>query len=566
MNTFSLIRQMPVVIACTALLATAAQGAQLLVDTNRDGVIDAATDSDGRDQWTSQRGAFFLNNNDSDLATSTPDYADAVVNGAKDLEDLAIIRATQVANLPESAVVSLSVDLKSLGNVRIFVDESRTGDYTSVDLDSVGNVNPTALAKGDLDFRIEASTYASPSWNGKTTVTLSIKQGTAEAEVDSVQLRIAPYIMLPSEAHANTVYVREFPGRNDELIKQLSEIIPQAGAKLHVIPGGETSPYAYNHIWLQDTMEIGYQEIPGKKMSVVLKANRDKSLDNFAKNELLGHDFGWFEWSEYRESHGRGDGGTEWMDWYGNLEVTPPLPGFPYGRIFYGITPEGDSLNPEIVAMLNAQDVQAPAVGLDVGWLQIKHVDEMISFVPTDDQGNFKVMVPDNTLAISMLESFKKDGHGDVEILQPFAPYGYLKKYPKVTPNALLEDAELMQFAKELQEKRVNPMIEQMAAEFGIKPEQIVRVPFLMESGRNALFPNMVNSLFVNGHLIIPDPSGPVVEGKDLMQQYMVQQFAEDKVTLHFVDDRQYHKWSGNVHCATNATRQVADGWWNKLN
>ncbi len=555
----------PATLALAAQFTTA-HAVELMVDTNRDAVIDPATDAQGRDQWTTTRGAFFLFNNDSDLHGTEQDSADAVVNGEADLQDLAIMMASAIEGLPENATVTVSVDVKSLGNVRIFADETKTGNYTNVDLESKGNINPRSLATGNLELRIEAKSYASPAWNGKTKVTLTVHVPGNEPQSDVVELRVAPFIMLPSSAPGDTIYVREFPGRNDEMLKQLQTIADAANAKLHIIAGGEGSPYAYNNIWLQDTMEIGYHEFPGKKMSVVKKANRNKSLDNFPKNELLGPDYGWFEWSEYRESHGRGNGGVEWMDWYGNLEVTVPLPGFPFGRIFYGITPEGDSLNPEIVALLNAQEIQGTALGLDVGWLQIKHVDEMVSFVPTNNNGGFKVMVPDNTVAIQLLESFKANGHGDLEILQPFATSGFLKKYPKVTANAILEDAALLEFAKGLQETRIDPMINVLISELGINPEQIVRVPFLMEPGKTALFPNMINSLYLNGHLVIPDPTGPVVNGEDLIQKFMAQQFAEDDVELHFVDDRQYHKWSGNVHCATNVRREVADGWWKKLN
>jgi protein-arginine deiminase len=54
------------------------------------------------------------------------------------------------------------------------------------------------------------------------------------------------------------------------------------------------------------------------------------------------------------------------------------------------------------------------------------------------------------------------------------------------------------------------------------------------------------------------DPNGPIVGGIDLVQQEFESILTSASIPLQsfFLDDRQYHIWSGNVHCATNVKRE----------
>jgi len=308
-----------------------------------------------------------------------------------------------------------------------------------VDLLNDGNINPALLAQRDLELRIEANSYANRNWGGEAEVTLSVKSITGKAISDTVKLKVAPFILLSNLNKGKILYVRNFPGRNDEFIKRLEELVPKAGAELFIVPAGD--PYLPYHIWLQDTMEIGYSEMPGQSMNVVLKANRNKSLDNFAKDTLLGPDFGWIQVGTFREEYAKGRSGNGWLDWYGNLEVTPPLPKYPMGRIYYGYNPKGTkeaSLNPEIVAMLEAQKVQAPALRLDTGWLLIKHVDEMISFLPSGNPEHpYKVLVVDTEKMIALLEKWIKEEYGSTRMLDIYKE--------KTTISTLYNNEELIE-------------------------------------------------------------------------------------------------------------------------
>ena len=77
---------------------------------------------------------------------------------------------------------------------------------------------------------------------------------------------------------------------------------------------------------------------------------------------------------------------SRWIDWYGNLEVTPPFTDrhgrrFPYGRMITGKQAEL-SMHRGVMKFIEAQAMQRPLIIVDVSWLMIGHVDEVVSFVP----------------------------------------------------------------------------------------------------------------------------------------------------------------------------------------
>jgi protein-arginine deiminase len=478
------------------------------------------------------------------------------MTGDEDLKDLAILKVKRVSNLPENTRISISVDDASLSRVNLFL---KVGDneYKLVNLTADGNINPALLMEEDLELRIEANSYADGSWSGETEVSVSIRTPNGKSHIESVKLKVAPFILLSNMNKGSTLYVREIPGRNEAFLRNLGELVPKAGAELYIVPGGE--PYPPSNMWLQDTMEIGYSEMPGHKMNVVLIANRNRSLDRYAKDKLLGPDFGWIQVGKYREGYGGGKGRNRWLDWYGNLEVTPPLLGYPLGRIYYGYNPDGPkeaSLNPEIVGMFEAQGVQSPAVRLDTGWLLIKHADEIISFLPSGDPEHpYKVLVVDTEAMIALLEKWMSDGHGELAMLDLYSE--------KVTVSSLLKNKILMDFNKKLQIERIEPNINLLKRELGLREEDFIRVPSFFDKYGVAFVPNMVNSTVLNWHIFIVAPNGPVIDGKDQLEEEMRRLLSGLPLTPHFLDAQIYHRRGGEVHCATNVRREgFSTAWW----
>lgn len=428
-----------------------------------------------------------------------------------------------------------------------------------IDLKEKGNIDARQLRKSDLELRIEANSFADAEWNGETQVKITLELPDGRIKENTVCLKVAPFILLSNLQRGKTLYVRDFPGRNDIFIQQLKRIVPEAGAKLFIVPEGE--PYRPHDIWLQDAMEIGYTEKPGQGMNVVLQANRERSLDNFPSEGLLGPDYGWIRVGSYRESYARGRGGNGWLDWYGNLEVTPPLPEFPFGRICYGFNPQGPpdaSLNPEIVAMLKAQKLQTPAIRLDTGWLLIKHIDETISFLPPKNpQRPFSMMVVSPESMIALLKRWKAEGYGDTSVLERFQA--------NMTVASILSDEKLVQHNIRLQHDRIESNIAILKNELKLTEEDFIRIPALFSEDGSSLFPNMVNSAVLNDCLLIADPDGPLIDGVDMLQEEVKRLLSGVPVRPVFLDDTQYHKWSGNVHCATNIRREgLSEAWFKK--
>jgi protein-arginine deiminase len=519
---------------------------ELVGDTNRDGVVDFASDLAGRGEWTAQRGAVFLFNVDSSDGTTTIDADDSIINGPEDLDDLAVLRLRRMGGAPPPGS-TLTITSNAPASIRLF----QTLDGTTYTAVAANGVVPAALAE-EGELRIEARSFANQSWNGRVRVTATLTLPGGGSEVDSVELRVAPFLMLSNKQAGLELYVREHVGRNEAFISQLTSACAQLGVGLVVIPG---DAYPTNQIWLQDQMEIGYTEMPGRRMHAILRANRNQAIDEWPRTGLLGPGYGFFTVGSYRSAFAGGGSGNGWLDWYGNLEVTPPLPGWPHGRILYGVNGSA-GLNPEIVAMLNAQELQGPALALDSGWLLIKHVDEFVCFVPSTDPARpWKVLVPDTNVMLALYDRWIAEGRGSLPMLRRF--------YSNTTVSSLRNSTTNRNYNSTLQTNRINPVIEVLKASLGLDEGHIVRIPAWYErygSTQDAasMMPNMVNAVVMNGAILAADPNGPIVGGIDLVQQEFESILTSASIPLQsfFLDDRQYHLWSGNVHCATNVKRE----------
>lgn len=530
----------------------------IVADTNRDGKVSFDDDMEGRNQWSESRGAIFMFNNDSDQNTGNPDHADKVIDGTEDLKDLAVLLIKQTPNLDKNSKLYMTISTPARPYVQLFYKSGN--DYLFIREKEKQELPVQLLQNQDLELRIEANSYPCPGWDGEVTVTARLKTG-GKVSTDSVRLRVAPFIMLSALQEAQRLYVREFPGKNEAFIKGLTYVTKLLAVELRTIPAGTYDAW---NIWLQDVMEIGYSQTPAQCNHVVLKANRGKSLDEMPRQKILGPDHGWFKIGEFIPATGKGRGGDSWLDWYGNLEVTPPLPGKPFGRIFHGYNrTTGKSLNPQIVKTLEAQGVQTPLIKIHTGWLLIKHVDEIFNFIPAGagEAKGFKVLVPDVGVTYRLLEQWDKQGKGALPFLE--------KILQNETISTILNNRELREYNLGLQEKEIEESIGMMKQAIGITETEIIRIPALFEKAggfAGALMPNMVNSVYMNGSQLMSDPRGPVEQGKDLLQEYVKGLLKKEKIEVYFLDDLPYHMWGGNVHCATNVTREIySTPWWQSM-
>jgi protein-arginine deiminase len=510
---------------------------KILIDTNGDHTPD--TDALAAGKIAFAGGLYHgivLHNADDDDGDKMLDDADNIVNGAEDLKDLFPIQIDSTA-IAADEFVQLNLSGLVAGEIGLFHLQS-DGKLVELDIDEPMAFPASAFQQAPMLY-IEGREFASEQWNGQFALSLS----SASSLSATLALRVAPWLMLSNASEAEMLFIREHEGRNDKMIEQLQASLPSAKTKLHVIPA--SAEYPTENVWLQDTMEIGRQYSPFRSMPVVLQANRNKGIDNFSKDELLGPDFGWIRVGDYREKYARGIEGVGWMDWFGNLEVSPPLPSYPHGRMYYGEAGEGNQLDPRIVSKITAQALQAPFT-LDVSYLIIKHADETLSWVPGKD-GRWYALVPSPREMLKLAQTLQDNGHGDLPMLAPFEE--------AYSINTLLSDSESIARNMQIEDGPLAKNIETIKRELGIEDDQFIKVPSWINENGSSLIPNMVNSVVVNGMFIAPEPHGPMVDGLDAIQQDFIARMANAAVDVVFVDDQQYHRWWGNVHCATNVTR-----------
>jgi protein-arginine deiminase len=466
----------------------------VLTDTNRDGAIDDK-DAAGLSDWAwKSSGAFFIANTDDDDKKGKVDATDQVVNGQADEKDLARI-AIEVAPelLAKAARVSVSV---SGAAERVHLFEKGEAGWTLL---------KGALSKAvqHIELGIEATQFADQDWDGFAIVKVDVLDAaSASLASQQVKMRVAPWIMLPSSAKTELLYVSS----------QTSALKPDMDAVLTAkgLPASKASNPGNQDIWFQDTMEIGYTQLPGSPpLHVVMKAQRPNASDDVAAT-LLGPDFGFISIGTPRQP---GDEEDHWMDWMGNLEVTHPVPGYPLGRIYYGHSSR-TTFHPTIVEFLEAQGVQKPFT-IDTEWLVIQHVDEVMNFVP-DQNGKAKMYIASPAAANAVLGSGYDAGN------------------------------------KKIQEY-IDATIEIAKTELGLSDADILPLPTFFEGGGTDWAPKWSspsNAVYVNGTLMIGKTATPAAVKTDIEQK-----LSTIGVEVAWVDDGEYNPGGGNVHCGTNTTK-----------
>jgi protein-arginine deiminase len=240
--------------------------------------------------------------------------------------------------------------------------------------------------------------------------------------------------------------------------------------------------------------------------------------------------------------------GSRWMDWFGNLQVTPPLAGlgdsYLAGRILVG---RQDNLDPHPGIMsLFGNHKQGPALVIDTSWLRIGHVDEVLCFVPVDSPPGFRILIPSTILAKTILENAIAAGWRQAGV--------FSRTNQATTVEELLisvaDSAENSYIQQQL--GRLEAMLR---AELHVPAESFIRVPALFRDGV-AVIPNCVNALVCDRTLIVVSPHGPVIGGADAFIAPVAAALQQYGLSLHTIDlwETCHQQWGG-LHCATNVLR-----------
>jgi protein-arginine deiminase len=269
--------------------------------------------------------------------------------------------------------------------------------------------------------------------------------------------------------------------------------------------------------------------------------------------------------------------GADTLDSFGNTETTPPYVSpdgrfYPFGRVYRGRG--GPALpdyrpDPTLSAIIEAQGMQ-PIFWLDTSWLAVGHVDETVSFVPTETERGWSLLHAAPLEAVELLEHARDDlGAGEAILFEDRTyPSGGWYPLPAArTVEEVLDDTDVMaataRAAVELQAQ-----LDAYMQEMGLDEADLVPVPFLYEDtswGLGAYQPGMVNGISLNaGAFAMPKPLGPVVGGVDLFEAHVEGVLAPLGVEVNWIEAWDvYHVGGGHVHCGTNAQRDLpASAWW----
>ncbi|MEL7038978.1 MAG: protein-arginine deiminase family protein [Cyanobacteria bacterium J06592_8] len=503
-------------------------GFEMYGDTNRDGTITEA-DETRPSQWSLSSGPLMLFNNDDDDRDGFPDWKDQIVNGQSDSEDLAQVHF-KLSTEYQGASIYITTDSEAQDFVNIF--QKTAGGWIPVDLTGE---KPLAY-NGDIILGVEAKQFAHRNWTGLVQLKASARQGEEEIASDTISMGVAPWIMSSNTASVSEIHLSD-RGKNQEFIAEVKQVIESNGATTKVTPG-ETA-------WMQDTAEIGYVQFPGenqlKSYPVALQGNRSEESDNYARS-LMNRNVGWFEMGKPRTL----DPVNQWLDWYGNLEVTPPLENHPMGRIYYGRA-DGETLHPDVLDFLKSQKVQGPPIEIDTSWLMVRHVSEIINFIPSQT-GEPLLLIVSPKAGLKLLEDLADKGYEGAAINRGLST--------QTTVRAALNNRLLVQHNQRLQREKIDPLLRILKREFGLDNDQIIEVPVIFGYSGYAWWPNLVNTVSVNGVLLVPNPRGPLIDGRDYTQEDFRRRLVVSGMNLNFLDDSYYQELKGDLYTGTNTTRE----------
>ncbi len=537
-------------ISCFAELNMTAYSPKLLADTNRDGDVDQEDDADKGEAVTFQgpKGAVILANTDDDVADQAkqPDCSDNVINGSADLPDVYTLKVRKLGIsaevIPDGLTFTLHVDNPSgepegapdaNARVRIFPSRASNADgvigpdplTSSVVFKKEPGVSELDIAllagEGYLDMGIEGIEFGR-----QVIVRLSASLDDNDIGSDSVRLLVAPYLVLSSLAPATKVFI----GADSSEFGWPNFYTNMTTALTGVVPLESYCPTTF----IQDKAEIGYsRSAPGQSprgQSIVMSLGGDFFRD------FTNDDMGYFQ-------NLIGIAG-------GNLEASPPFNGFDYGRVIMGSGKYSLSM---ATAFFKAQKIQTSngaLIELPVGWLQVGHVDEVFTIIPTGT--GFKVLVADLELAIQLLrDNPLEETIGDFkrrnELLTAY------DNQSNATKRALINS-------------KLATIRSLLSQTFGITESNVIRVPvafeMVSEGSVRAELPNMINMVVVSNsggqkRLIVPDPCfDPFVncflgEMEDLNYQ-TGEIYTVDTTGPHFSGSA-----GGEAHCASNVRRQL---------
>lgn len=512
------------------LLPTSSSDFFFAGDTNRDGEINQQ-DEPGKQQWSLSSGPLVLFNDKLGDQRKIPVWQEAKISIPRRPAMLSQVHLKLSDNFKNSQIF---ITADSLASPHISVFQKTSNGWQAVDISGTKQL----VFSTDIVLGIEAKQFADRNWNGLINLKATAINNGQEIASNTIQMGVTPWIMPSNSAPVTEVQVSDRGSANSEFISQLKQAVEPTGALVKVIQG--------DRAWMQDVQKNGYVQFPDKlklrNFNVAVKSNSNPTSNNPAKsNSEL--DLNVFKVGQPRNE----ESANQWADGYGNLQVTPPIPAYPMGRVYYG-NPGNSGFNPEVLDFIQAQRIQGQPVDIDTSWLLTRQVDEIINFIPSTTPGKYIMAIASPEAGVKLLEELAAKGYGDVTINRGLSN--------EITVSAALKNPALIQHNLNLQKQKLNPIVEKLKREFSLADDQIIQVPAMFGYSGYAWWPNMVNSVPVNGKLLVSNPRGAIIDGKDYTQEKLRQLLSPFGVNVSFLDDRYYQELRGNVQSATNTVRK----------
>lgn len=200
----------------------------------------------------------------------------------------------------------------------------------------------------------------------------------------------------------------------------------------------------------------------------------------------------------------------------------PAHPQAPFGKIIVGDSETG-SIAKILRIFLTSQKVQ-PVIPIDTSWLLVGHVDEFLSFVPSqkDSSTPFKALYADPELMIFMIQETRRVSGTGIRQTNFFRGKYYHDKnevglFEESLNDLLVPSLNLISYNNKLQTQKLNPIKERLQQGLKMLKNDFISMPVAFFATlevsssykTSAKTVNIVNLQYINGHILLPRPFGP---------------------------------------------------------
>ena len=598
------IRLILTLLCASSALATSNLDPCILADTDRDGIVGSSDLAD-KHIWTRDRGAIFLPNiGDASHRCPIVDLRGDPLNNQElvfcnDASGDELLTPELAAPLKTLPIIEISDDAvgriytepdAARDRVRIFWEKGLNPDLGEWHIvDHQMSFNTTELSKG-IELKLDGRGLVTDAevWNGTVRVVFEVTDRN-KTSVDHVVLKQAPVLIHHHLQRPEAILIAAGDEKKTpwqaRFVQAIEENVAEISADLPVVALEDTSD-----IWAQDFLEPAFASMPGPAGPVSLRvllrsAQSTRRAGRQVFEQLRGPGVGGFQ-------PGPGSGfGWEEINSGGNIETIPPYVSksgveYPAGRVItgmhFGVYP-ADSM----LTFLESQGAQMPLI-LETGWLAIGHVDEVVQFLPFDNELGFTIAVADTTSALGILRHAVETGYGrspvvtyDGDITPDLETFFLDPAVFNTTIDDLLNDESFIE-VNEYAQKHIDQNLALLLNEIPVSASDVLRIPTLFkdvtfpwpifpdghprrlrlaapgERQLKSFFPQSINGLVLGSDYLAPKPWGPLVDGKDIIEEAVVEVYGRANISVRFVDDfMSHHVRGGEVHCGTNTLRRA---------